>query len=65
MRDGSEELVWAVGVLPLNVRINLFCSILVTFIFLRNDSDTVCWNSILILYADCNNTEPWGFLFYN
>ena len=68
----SWWVVWGggscgVGVLPLNHHINLFCSMLVTFLFLRND--TVCLDSILILYADSNNimfyTEPWGFLFYS
>ena len=37
---------WGVGVLPLNDRINLFVSILVTFIYLK--IDTVCLDSILI-----------------
>ena len=36
-----------VGVLPLKDCINLFCSILVTFIILRND--TVCLDLILII----------------
>ena len=37
VRDGSGGSVWGlgVGVLPLNDRINLFFSILVTFIFLK------------------------------
>ena len=50
-----------VGVLPLNDRINLFFSLLVTFIFLKIES--VCLDSILICYADSKNimfyTEPW------
>ena len=66
MTDGSGGSVrgLGVGVLPLNDRINLFFSILVTFIFLKND--TVSLDSILILYADPKNmfyTEPWWFFF--
>ena len=58
---GVGGSVWGPGVavLPLNDRINLFFSILVTFIFLKND--TVCLDSILIFYADF---EPWWVFFY-
>ena len=60
MRDGSGGWCGAGGQCPLNDRINLFFSILVTFIFLK--IDTVCLDSILIFYADSKNimfnTEP-------
>ena len=50
-----------VGVLPLNDRINLFFSILVTFILIQ------CWDSILIFYGHSKNimfyTEPWWVFF--
>ena len=45
LRDGSGG-GGGVGVLSLNDQINLFFSILVTFIFLK--IDTVCLDSILI-----------------
>ena len=64
---GVGGSVWGLraGVLPLTDRINLFFSILETFIFLK--IDTVCLDSILIFYADSKNimfyTEPWWVFF--
>ena len=62
--SGGGGSVWGLGVgaRPLNDRINLFFSILVTFIFLN--IDTVCLDAILIYYADSKNIMFYTELFF-